>query len=129
MAINVKEYTDHYAYDISKNALSKGEVYDKDVLSQSIEMILCTMFNERLFNLSFGSALPSFIFDFINESTGESLLDEIIATIKKWENRVTIIESQASLEILDDQHAIILTLPYVIKQQNVSGLFKKKLNF
>ena len=129
MAINVKEYSDHFAYDISKNVISKGEIYDKDVLSQSIEMILCTMFNERLFNPTFGSVLPSYIFDFVNETTGEQLLDDIIEAIKKWENRVTILERDASLQILDDEHAIILTLPYMINKLNVTGLFKKKLTF
>ena len=129
MAINVKLYSDPFAYDISKNVISQGEIHDKDVLSQSIEMILCTMFNERLFNPSFGSVLSSYLFDFINETSGEKLLDDIIEAIKRWENRVTIIESQAALQILDDQHAIILTLPYVINQRNTPGVFKKKLNF
>ena len=129
MAINVKLYSDPFAYDISKNVISQGEIHDKDVLSQSIEMILCTMFNERLFNPNFGSVLPSYLFDFINEITGEKLLDDIITSIKRWENRITIIESQAALQILDDQHAIILTLPYIINQRNTPGVFKKKLNF
>jgi phage baseplate assembly protein W len=127
--INVREFSDHYAYDISKNVISQGEIHDKDVLSQSIEMILCTMFNERLFNPNFGSVLPTYLFDFINENSGEKLLDDIIESIKRWENRITIIESQAALQILDDQHAIILTLPYIINQRNTAGVFKKKLNF
>lgn len=129
MPVNVKEYSDHYAYDISKNSLTQGEMYDKDVISQSIEMILCTGFNERLFNPTFGSVLPSYLFDFINEKTGEKLLDDIIQSIKRWENRVTILEAQASLQILDDQHAIILTLPYIINERNITGIFKKKLTF
>ena len=129
MAVNVKKYSDHYAYDISKNVLSKGEIYDTDVLSQSIEMILTTMFNERLFNTSFGSVLPSYLFDFINESSGEKLLDDIITAIHQWEDRIIVIAGSASLQILNDENAIILMLPYYIKQNGITGTFKKKINF
>jgi phage baseplate assembly protein W len=129
MGVNIREYSDHYAYDISKNVISKGEIFDKDVLSQSIEMVLCTMFSERLFNPSFGSVLPSYIFDFINKDSGEKLLDDIIDSIKVWENRVKILERDARLQILYDEHAIILTLPYIINQLNIPGIFKKKISF
>ncbi len=129
MAINIKEYKDPFAYDISKNVVSKGEVYDHEVLSQSIELILTTSYNERLFNPTFGSVLPSYLFDFINERTGEKLLDDCIAAVHKWENRIMIISSQARLQILDDQYAIILTLPYIVKQNGTTGIFKKKINF
>jgi phage baseplate assembly protein W len=129
MAINVKLFSDHYAYDISKNVLSKGEIYDTDVLSQSIEMILTTMFNERLFNSAFGSVLPSYLFDFINENSGEKLLDDIITAIHRWDDRIIVIAGSATLQILNDQYAIILTLPYYIKQNGVTGVFKKKINF
>lgn len=127
--INVREFSDSYAYDIAKNVLSKGELHDQDVLSQSIEMILTTMFHERLFNPSFGSVLPSYLFDFINESTGEKLLDDVIAAVHQWEDRIIIIGGQASLQILADQNAIILTLPYYIKQNGITSVFKKKINF
>ena len=129
MAINVKLFSDSYAYDISKNVLSQGELYDTDAISQSLEMILCTMFNERLFNPTFGSTLSSYIFEFVNENSGEKLLDDIIAAIKRWDSRITVLERQAALQILDDEHAIILTLPYRINQRNITSVFKKKLNF
>jgi len=129
MAVNIKKFSDRYAYDISKNVLSKGEIYDTDVLSQSIEMILTTMFNERLFNSQFGSVLPSYLFDFINKNSGEKLLDDIITAIHRWEDRVIVIAGNATLQILNDQNAIILTLPYYVKQNGVTSVFKKKINF
>lgn len=127
--LNKKLYSDHYAYDISKNVLSKGEIHDKEVLTQSIEMILTTMFNERLFNPTFGSPLPSYLFDFIDENTGEQLLDTVIASINRWENRVLVLSQQATLEIQDDNHSIILNIPYIIRQNGVTTSFKKKINF
>lgn len=129
MPVNIKKFSDHYAYDISKNVLSKGEIYDTEVLSQSIEMILTTMFNERLFNTSFGSVLPSYLFDFINENSGEKLLDDIITAIHRWEDRVIVIAGSATLQILNDQNAVILTLPYYVKQNGTNSIFKKKINF
>ena len=129
MAVNKKLFSDNFAYDISKQVLSKGEIYDTDVINQSVELILTTGFNERVFNLSFGSSLPSYIFEFINEDSGELLLDSIIASVQKWEDRIRVTSNAASLQILDDDHAIILTLPYVIKQNGKSGIFKKKINF
>ena len=129
MVINKQLFSDHYAYDISKNVLSKGEIHDTDVLSQSIEMILTTMFNERLFNTSFGSVLPSYLFEYINENSGEKLLDDIITVIHKWEDRIIVIGGSSSLQILADQYAIILTLPYYIKRNGITSVFKKKINF
>lgn len=127
--VNVKQFSDNWAYDISKNVLSKGEIYNNDVIKQSIELILATMFNERLFNLTFGSSLGSYFFHFINKKSGETLLDSIISAINTWENRVQIISQNANLQILNDQEAIIISLPYIIKQNGVGDTFKKKIQF
>lgn len=129
MPVNVKKYSDQYAYDISKKVISKAELIDINAIDQNIEMILCTGYNERLFNLSFGSVLPSYLFDIIDEISGEKLLDDIIDAIRTWENRVTVIASDASLQILDDEHAIVLDIPYIINQNNIAGRFKKQINF
>jgi phage baseplate assembly protein W len=127
--VNPKLYSDHWAYDLSKDLISKGEIYDQDVISQSIEMILTTMFGERLFNPQFGCSLSSYLFETINVNSGEALLDEIISQITKQEDRVMILSQQAALQILNDESAIILTLPYVVKMRNVVDKFKKKINF
>lgn len=129
MAINVKEYSESFAYDISKNVLSKGEIHDTDVLSQSIEMILTTMFSERLFNPNFGTPLAGYLFEFIDEGSGEQILDKVIEAIGRWEDRVTVITNSATLTILDDDHSIILDIPYVIKRSGTTSTFKKKILF
>jgi len=125
MIIKIK----HFAYDLSKD-LSKGEIYDYDVINQSIEIILTTMFGERLFNPNFGSILGASLFNTINIQSGEKLLDSIINSINKLEKRATIISNKAKLTILSNQRAIILNLPYVVKNTN-SGiqLFTKQINF
>ena len=127
--VNVKEITEHWAYDISKNVISKGEIYDTEVINQSIEMILTTMYNERLFNTSFGSTLPGYLFETINEQSGEKLLDDCVKAVSTWEDRVAVISQLATLQIIPDQNAIILNLPYVIKQNGTTSNFVKKINF
>jgi len=129
MGINVKEYSSAFAYDISKNVLSKGEIHDTDVLKQSIEMILTTGRGERLFNLNFGSVLPNYLFDFIDENSGEQLLDSVIEAITTREPRVTVLSNNASLEILEDENSIILDIPFVINRTGITTTYKKKIIF
>jgi phage baseplate assembly protein W len=119
----------HFAYDLSKD-ISKGEIYDYDVISQSIEIILTTMFGERLFNPYFGSILGSSLFETINTQSGEKLLDSIIDSINRIEKRAVVLSNKAQLTILSNQRAIILSLPYVVKNVN-SGVqpFTKQINF
>ena len=78
-----KQMVDSWAYDISKNVLSKGEIRDVDVINQSIESIIGTLFGERIFNLSFGSDLTLRIFDIQTKKSGEQVLNSITDAIKK----------------------------------------------
>lgn len=119
----------HYAYDLSKNVLSKGEVYDDEAIKQSIEMILSTMFGERLFNPSFGCELPYFTFEQLTESSGERLLSSIINSIRKFEDRVEISDNDCSMNLYPDQNAISLKIVYAIKRNNTISKFEKKILF
>lgn len=129
MAVNVREFSDKWAYDISKDVISKGEIWNEKAINQSIELILATGFSERLFNPRFGCPLTSYLFESINTISGERLLDDIIAAINLWENRVIVISQMASIRILNDDSSIILTIPYIIKRGNVATKFIKKINF
>jgi phage baseplate assembly protein W len=119
----------HFAYDISKD-ISKGEIYDFDVINQSFEIILTTMFGDRLFNPNFGSILGSSLFETINTQSGEKLLDSIIDSINRLEKRAVVLSNQAKLTILSNQRVVILDLPYTVKNSN-SGVqpFVKQVNF
>lgn len=127
MSIPIKNYNQRYAYDLSKNVISKGEVWDDDVIKQSIEMILSTGYGERVFNPSFGSDLPYYMFENLNEQNGELLLTSIINSIKKWEDRVEIIDNLCRLVLYPDQNAILLNITYVIKKTNIVSKFEKKI--
>ena len=76
------ENVDRWAYDISQNVISKGEIYDVDVINQSIENILMTTIGERIFNINYGSNLMYKIFDLATITAGEKILVDIVNTIK-----------------------------------------------
>jgi phage baseplate assembly protein W len=122
--------TRHFAYDLSNN-ISKGEIYDYDVITQSIETILTTMYGDRLFNPRFGSSLGGILFNTINSQTGEAVLDDVIKAINSIEKRITVFPNQAKMTISTDQRAVILDIPYAVKNTSVSipGRFIKQINF
>lgn len=123
----LRQFTDNWAYDISLMLKNKAEIYDEDVINQSIEMILGTAYGERFFNPAFGSSLPYKIFETINESSGEQLIDDIVGQLKRWEDRIVILERQIELKINPDENYIILNIPYIIKRTGKSSKFIKKI--
>jgi phage baseplate assembly protein W len=122
-----KNYRDKFAYDISKQALRKGEIWDFDVINQSIELILTTYYGERLFNPYFGSPLANLLGEPMSEQKAESLLVDIINDIKKWEDRITIIENRCQLILDYDNNSIELKLPYYVNKNNIRSIFEKKI--
>lgn len=118
-----------YAYDIDKKVISKGEATNEAAINLSIENILSTIFGERFFNLEFGSPLMLQLFENLNEENGEKLLDAIIDSIEKWEDRIFIYKNLATLQIIYDLNALVLTLKYSIIQNNLTGTFKKRIVF
>jgi phage baseplate assembly protein W len=124
---NPNNFQTNYAYDLHKNVLRKGEVLDFEAINQSIEVIIGTGYGERIFNPSFGSVLPNLMFSQITKENGNALIDSLVASIKKWEDRIEIIESNIKLELLYDQNTIVITIPYVIKKNGLIGNFNKKV--
>lgn len=127
MSQTVLNISDQYAYDISKNPVSVGEVWDVDVINQSIELILSTYPGERLFNPSFGLGLERFIFNLSTSDEAENLLNMVANAIKTWEDRITLFESQMRLISNTDQNTVILIIPYQIKINQITSVFMKKI--
>jgi phage baseplate assembly protein W len=117
----------NWAYDLSKNAISEGELRDVDVINQSIELILTTSYGERSFNLNFGSGLPRKLFESMSPSLAEDILNDAAAALKRWETRITVIESQMRVISSSDQNSVILVIPYFINSINISSVFQKKI--
>lgn len=122
-----REWADSWAYDMDKKVLRKGEIWDVDVINQSIEMILGTLYGERIFNPSFGCGLQLKIFDTITESSGEEILEEISVALKRWEDRITVLENEMRLYFNEDSHTLLITIPYIIREREIKSIFKKKI--
>jgi phage baseplate assembly protein W len=123
----IKNFNDNWAADFDKNMLNYGEIKDIDVINQSIELIVGTNPGERIFNISFGSGLQQYLFENISESVGEAILDLVIESIKRWEDRILIQESDCRLLVEADNNEITLTIPYIIKKLNIKSVFQKKI--
>jgi hypothetical protein len=118
-----------WSYDISDKPISYGEIYDEDVIKQSIKAIISTMFYERLFNHTIGSAAGTTPFTNMTESGGEAFLDSIINSIQNQENRVIILKNSCNIVIFRDQNSCLLTISYILKRTNTPSKFVTKLIF
>jgi phage baseplate assembly protein W len=127
MALNIYQYTNKWAYDLSLDMNRDGEINDVDVINQSIELILTTLRGERLFNPSFGSDFQLRIFDNIDNGFLEMLIDDTVNSIKKWETRITILESEVRLMVNPDQNSATITIPYIINGKSIKAEFNKKI--
>lgn len=127
MPKTIRNISERWAYDIDKNPIDQGEIWDVDVINQSIEMILGTLPGERLFNNSFGYGLQYRIFNIASPEEAEEILNEVASAIKRWEDRIVLLESQMRIYSNVDTHTIIIIIPYYIKRTGVKNTFKKKI--
>jgi len=117
-----------WAYDIHKKVISVGEAYNQDAINQSIENILSTLRGERVFNLKFGTILPRVPFEEIGYQDAVDLLDRLVRAIKRWEKRVIVLENQIEMNVLTEENAITLVIPYMVKRSGLTSTFSKKIN-
>ena len=125
--LDITETIQDWAYDISKKAKTTGEALNEDAINVSIENILSTLRGERLFAPLFGSNLTTQVFDSLNVTKAQNLLDELMFAIELWEDRVTIIKEQIEMNILTEENAFTLVLPYIINRNGLTGSFARKV--
>jgi len=123
----IKKYSDDWAFDLDIQLQKSGEIKNEDVINQSIEMILSTLPGERLFNPTFGSDFQLRIFDTMDSDFLEVLLDDTVNAIKKWEDRIFIIESKIKLTIDPDNNSAFISIPYIIKERQLKAAFQRKI--
>jgi phage baseplate assembly protein W len=123
----IRNISERWAYDIDKNPIDQGEIWDVDCINQSIEMILGTLPGERLFNPNFGMGLQYRIFEIASPEEAENLLDIVAAALKKWEDRIIVIENKMRIIADVDRHSIVIIIPYMIVRNGITSIFKKKI--
>ena len=123
------QYTQSWAYDLAKNVITDGEVYDSDAIEQSIENIIATIFGERLFFSEFGSSLSFVLFENVDARSAETVLDNVIDSVKRWEKRITISSKDCRLNIDSDNNSLSFKLPYTINTSNIKNVFERRIRF
>jgi phage baseplate assembly protein W len=122
-------YANEYALDIAKKVISDVDALDLQAISQSIESILMTEPNERVFSPNYGSFLSGIVFESLTSNSAEKLLDAIINLVIQYEKRITVISNLCSMQISQSQHSITLKLVYFLNEDQTPGQFTKKIVF
>ena len=124
------ESRDTYAYDLHTNIISKGEALDDEAINVSIENILTTYYGERVFNPYFGCDLPMTVFEnMVDETEVERLIENIIESIERWEDRIILIKSKIIVKIVRNDNSMELHLPYIIKNSQLTSSYDKRIIF
>lgn len=111
--------------DLSIDCLSNPEIFDEDVISQSIISILSTNFGERVKLSQFGSILPVQVFENISSVGGESLVSAILDSIRTWEDRISIIDSRVEFIARPNENSLEIIIPYIINNTGEIVVFNK----
>ena len=127
MATRADTLNDKWASDLALDTFTNGEIYNEDVINQSIEVILSTLLGKRLFNLSFGSNFQLRLFDSIDGSFAERLLDDTVKAIQAWDDRIQIFENYVRLTIDPDGNKAMIEIPYYVPSISLKSTFKRKI--
>lgn len=111
--------------DLSIDCLKNPEIFDEDVISQSIISILSTNFGERVKLPQFGSILPVQVFENISSVGGESLVSAILDSIRAWEDRISIIDSRVEFIARPNENSLEIIIPYIINNTGEIVVFNK----
>lgn len=122
-------FSSEFALDIAKKVISDVDALDLQAINQSIENILMTDPNERVFSANYGSFLSGIVFNRLDSNSAEKLLDAIINLVIQYENRITVISNLCSMQISQSQHSITLKLVYYLNSDQTPGQFTKKIVF
>lgn len=88
-------------------------------INRSIALILLTAKGELFFNPEFGSNLRFYIFEYVTDLVTETLTNEIVDSINRWENRIQINKNNINIEQADDRLKIHIS--YTLTNSNITG--------
>ena len=85
---------------------------NENAIARSIRNIVFTLTGEKFFNASFGSRITESLFENIDDITSTIIVDEITQSIENYEERVKLLDVQASPNY--DNNSYDLTIRYLI---------------
>ena len=107
-------YSDINQYDTTEQDI----LIDIDAIYQSIDNILLTSKNQRLFLPEFGTDMINFLFDPMDRPTLFAMKSEIINAINQWEPRIVLHRQKSSIFGKPQNHTVELNLVFIIKGLN-----------
>lgn len=119
-----EEYEPIWAIDFNKNGM-QGEVINDDAILTSVTDIIMTPYGSRPNRYDYGSPVPMKPFATLSTFDGESMLDETLNQIERWEPRVITDRARSSLEIFPSRNALIISIPFFVPSQRKKVLYRK----
>lgn len=113
---------EYYDWDAT---FTDKELWGADAINQSIEMVLTTEPQERLFNIGFGSPLFNILFENSNNVT--ALMENVFDVIEYWVP-IQIARGDTDIQVDPDAHVITFKIPYISNNGTITGYFARKIS-
>ena len=114
---------DNEYYDWDATFTDK-ELWGADAINQSIEMVLTTEPQERLFNIGFGSPLFDIVFE--NKDKIDSLMTNVFDIIEYWVP-IKIDRTDSDVAVNEDEHSVTFKIPYISNNGTIAGYFARRI--
>lgn len=88
-------------------------------INRSIALIILTAKGECFLNPEFGSDIRKYLFEYITDANKELIIDEIVNSLNKWENRIKI--NRGDITIEQDDMTLIIHISYTLTNSNIMG--------
>ena len=111
-----------FAYDLSANPVSNGEVRDYKAINASITMILLSAKGEHIFRPWLGSVAQTTPFERFASATNISdFAAQIASDIESVERRIKVLDVKCSVS--EDNHSITVSVPYMVLDNGKVGVY------
>lgn len=118
----------HFAYDLSHNVFTKGEVFDEKAINESITLLLLTMKGELIFRPNVGTSLPTVPFENMTTSINNEIVNTVLNEIESVEQRISFVRSECKVFVYPDENSIDMSLKYYILRTGEVGEYKQKIS-
>jgi len=97
-----------------QDPLNDVKLIDIESIYQSLDNIIYTEKGERMFLPEFGTDIVEHIFDPMTKVHSSRILYDIIASVSKWEPRVSVVRNKSSINTSPDSHKVDAEIVFTI---------------
>ena len=114
-----------WAYDLSTEIFSVGEVKNYDAIEIALENIVMTLVGERVFLPTYGTYVPVSVFESAR-GYKESIINSIVKAVNDWDQRILIDVEQSDIRFLGNNSVEILVY-YSVSGSGISRPMRRVL--